>query len=281
MALNKLHKKDFTIAVKTGTDANKSKFAKESVKGELYFATDSGSLYGASTDAGSSDSIVRSFGPSSDTVADTTTSRTLSDSDNGKVILMTNVAGITVTLPSTLSDGFNCKLVQGGAGQITVVAGASVTLYGYNSFTTTAGQYAVLNIIPVASDAYAIEGDITTTPFSNSLGASFDGTDDQITAAMGNLSIGSLSVWIKPSADITSSLNGDEVVVGDNLSNRILGLGAITGYLTNEVICAAYSDGTNIGAFGYVGSGITISSSSWNHIFMSWQTSSETNAGGS
>ena len=215
----------------------------------------------------------------SDTVADTTTSRTLSDSDNGKVILMTNVASITVTLPSTLSDGFNCKLVQGGAGQITVVAGASVTLYGYNSFTTTAGQYAVLNIIPVASDAYAIEGDITTTPFSNSLGASFDGTDDQITAAMGNLSVGSLSVWIKPSADITASLNGDEVVVGSDLSARIIGLGAITGYLTNEVICAAYSDGTNVGAFGYVGSGITISSSSWNHIFMSWQTSSETNSG--
>ena len=58
-----------------------------------------------------------------DTVADTTTSRTLSNSDNGKVILMTNVANITVTLPSTLSDGFNCKLVQGGVGQITVLAG--------------------------------------------------------------------------------------------------------------------------------------------------------------
>ena len=219
-----------------------------------------------------------------DTVADTTTSRTLSNSDNGKVILMTNVANITVTLPSTLSDGFNCKLVQGGVGQITVLAGSGVILYGYNTFTTTAGEYAVLNIVPVASDAYAIEGDITTTPFSNSLGASFDGTDDQITAAMGNLSVGSLSVWIKPSADITSSLNGDEVVVGGTTfgttNRRILGLGSITAYLTNEVICAAYTDGSNnTGAFGYVGSGITISSSSWNHIFMSWQTSSETNSG--
>lgn len=219
------------------------------------------------------------------TVADTSTSRTLSDSDTGKVIFMTNVADITVTLPSTLSNGFNCTLVQGGAGQVSVVAGSSVTLYGYNSFNTTAGQYAVLNIVPVASDTYAIEGDITTAPFANGFSASFDGTDDQITAAMGGLSIGSLSVWIKPSADITSSLNGDEVVVGgttfSTTDRRPLGLGAITSYLTNEVISAVYTDGSgNTGAFGYVGSGITISSSSWNHIFMSWQTSSETNSGG-
>ena len=219
------------------------------------------------------------------TVADTSTSRTLSDSDNGKVIFMTNVANITVTLPSSLSDGFNCTLAQGGAGQISVVAGSGVTLYGYNAFNTTAGQYAVLNIVPVASDAYAIEGDITTTPFANGFSASFDQTDDEITASMGGLTIGSLSVWIKPVANITSSLNGDEVIIGGTTftttDRRPLGLGAITSYLTNEVISATYTDGSNnTGAFGYVGTGITILASSWNHIFMSWQTSSETNSGG-
>jgi hypothetical protein len=219
------------------------------------------------------------------TVADTSTSRTLSDSDNGKVIFMTNVANITVTLPSTLSDGFNCTLAQGGAGQISVVAGSGVTLYGYNSFNTTAGQYAVLNIVPVASDAYAIEGDITTTPFANGFSASFDGTDDEITVNLGGLSIGSLSVWLKPVANITSSSNGDMVVIGGTTfstsNRRPIGLGLITSYLTNEVISATYTDGSNnTGAFGYVGTGITISASSWNHIFMSWQTSSETNSGG-
>ena len=55
MALNKLHKKDFSIAVKTGTESNKSKFAKECVQGEMYFATDSKKIYVANADAGTLD----------------------------------------------------------------------------------------------------------------------------------------------------------------------------------------------------------------------------------
>lgn len=52
MALNKLHKKNFTISVKTGTDANKSKFEKACVQGEWYFATDTKKLYIAESTAG-------------------------------------------------------------------------------------------------------------------------------------------------------------------------------------------------------------------------------------
>jgi hypothetical protein len=63
MALNKLHKKDFTIAVKTGTDANKSKFAKECVQGEWYFATDTKKLYMAETTAGAADASLAEFVP--------------------------------------------------------------------------------------------------------------------------------------------------------------------------------------------------------------------------
>jgi hypothetical protein len=63
MALNKLHKKDFTIAVKTGTDANKSKFAKECVQGEWYFATDTKKLYVAQTTAGTADASLAEFTP--------------------------------------------------------------------------------------------------------------------------------------------------------------------------------------------------------------------------
>lgn len=65
MALNKLHKKDFTIAVKTGTDANKSKFKKEAQQGELYFATDTKKIYVAETTAGSSDATIAEFAPTS------------------------------------------------------------------------------------------------------------------------------------------------------------------------------------------------------------------------
>lgn len=63
MALNKLQKKDFTIAVKTGTDTNKSKFKKEAVQGEIYFATDTKKIYIAETTAGSSDATLAQFDP--------------------------------------------------------------------------------------------------------------------------------------------------------------------------------------------------------------------------
>ena len=59
--MNKLHHKDFSIAFKTGTDANKSKFKKEAVQGEMYFATDSKNLYVAETTAGSIDATLAQF----------------------------------------------------------------------------------------------------------------------------------------------------------------------------------------------------------------------------
>ena len=61
--MNKLHHKDFSIAFKTGTDANKSKFKKEAVQGEMYFATDSKNLYVAETTAGASDATLAQFDP--------------------------------------------------------------------------------------------------------------------------------------------------------------------------------------------------------------------------
>lgn len=63
MAKQKLGRKDYTIAVKTGTDANKSKFKKEAVQGEIYFATDTKKIYVAETTAGASDATLAQFDP--------------------------------------------------------------------------------------------------------------------------------------------------------------------------------------------------------------------------
>lgn len=61
--MNKLHNKDFSIAFKTGTDANKSKFKKECVQGEIYHATDTGFFYIAEVTAGASDATLSKFTP--------------------------------------------------------------------------------------------------------------------------------------------------------------------------------------------------------------------------
>jgi hypothetical protein len=104
-----------------------------------------------------------SAGLFSDIVSETTTARTLSDSDCGKVINCSNASAVTITIPSTVSAGFNCTVVQSGAGQVTVAAGASVNLYCYSSAKATAGQYASINIIPYASNSYVLEGDLAAS----------------------------------------------------------------------------------------------------------------------
>jgi len=60
----KLGRKDYTISVKTGTDANKAKFKKECVQGEIYHATDTGLFYVAETTAGAIDATLAQFGGS-------------------------------------------------------------------------------------------------------------------------------------------------------------------------------------------------------------------------
>jgi len=58
----KLGRKDYTISVKTGTDANKAKFKKECVQGEIYHATDTGFFYVAEVTAGANDATLSKFG---------------------------------------------------------------------------------------------------------------------------------------------------------------------------------------------------------------------------
>jgi len=60
----KLGRKDYTIAFKTGTDANKAKFKKECVQGEIYHATDTGFFYVAEVTAGANDATLSQFGAS-------------------------------------------------------------------------------------------------------------------------------------------------------------------------------------------------------------------------
>ena len=48
--MDKLHNKDFQIAFKTGSDANKSKFAKECVHGELYLSDEALYIAGSTAD---------------------------------------------------------------------------------------------------------------------------------------------------------------------------------------------------------------------------------------
>jgi hypothetical protein len=129
------------------------------------------------------------------TVSETTTARTLSDSDNGKVIVCSNASSINITVPDTLTSGFSCTIVQSGAGQVTIATSGSATIFGYSGNLSTAGQYASLNIIPTGSNAYLVEGELGAGPFNNNFSLELDGIDDYATlgttysALSGNKSI--------------------------------------------------------------------------------------------
>lgn len=93
--------------------------------------------------------------------AQTGTTYTLLASDNGKMVRISNSSAITLTVPSGLGSGFNCLVVQGGDGQITISA-SGVTLNNRYSFTKSSGKYGVIGIFATAADVLLTTGDMTT-----------------------------------------------------------------------------------------------------------------------
>lgn len=89
----------------------------------------------------------------------TGTSYTLVSGDNGKIVTLNNASAITLTVPSGLGAGFNCLIVQLGAGQVTPTA-SSTTLHNRQSFTKTAGQYAVATLAAYVADTFVLGGDL-------------------------------------------------------------------------------------------------------------------------
>jgi hypothetical protein len=169
MAQQKLGRKDYSIAVKTGTDANKTKFAKECVQGESYFATDTGITYTASTTAGASDgTLVQSNNFNGNAISgfdasikdQTGTAYTLLAGDNGKVVVLNNPSAVTVTVPSGLGVGFNCSFVQKGAGQVSFDndSGAT-TINNRQSHTKINAQFGVASIVAYADNVFVLAGD--------------------------------------------------------------------------------------------------------------------------
>lgn len=88
-------------------------------------------------------------------ITESGTSRTLSATDNGKVIYCTSGSAVTINCNAGLGAGFSCTIIQGGAGKVTVAANGQ-TLVSYSSLFSTMGQYAVISLIcPVANTFYA------------------------------------------------------------------------------------------------------------------------------
>jgi hypothetical protein len=90
----------------------------------------------------------------------TSSSYTLSHADNGKVINLENSSNVSLIIPAGLSDGFNCLIVQKGAGQIVFSAGSGVFIHNRQNYDRTAGQYAIATLVNIGGDVYVVSGDM-------------------------------------------------------------------------------------------------------------------------
>ena len=210
-------------------------------------------------------------------VSETTTARTLSNSDNGKVIVCSNASATTITVPSGLTSGFGCTIVQSGTGVVSI-EGSGASVYGFGDKTATAGQYGSINVYNTGTNTYVLEGDTQTPPFINTYSLDFDGTNNYVNAvspsALSNVE--GISVWFKPDLAYTST-GPLHYLLGFGGSDTGIALGGNWfGPVTDEVISVV-----NVNhIWSYTGSGVTLSSGTWHHLGVRWESSSSsTNSG--
>ena len=97
---------------------------------------------------------------SSDGIQAKTASYSLVAADNGKIITMNVATANTLTVPASLDVGFNCTVIQLGAGQTTITA-SGTTLNSYQSYLKISGQHGSASIVGYTSNVYNVAGNLS------------------------------------------------------------------------------------------------------------------------
>ena len=121
---------------------------------DIAFTTGNISTTGTLTGGNASTSTISGFAAN---VTSTSANYPLTAADNGKILQSTASSAITVTIPTGLPTGFNCTVVQMGAGQLTF----SGTYFNRGSFTKSASQYSIVSIIHLGSDKIIVSGEMS------------------------------------------------------------------------------------------------------------------------
>lgn len=95
----------------------------------------------------------------------TGTSYTLLSVDAGKELVFSNASSVTLTVPAESTTNFTIGqtfvLFQKGDGQITVSPAAGVTVRSKSDYVKTASKYSEIRLIKIASDEWALTGDLS------------------------------------------------------------------------------------------------------------------------
>ena len=97
--------------------------------------------------------------------AQTGTTYTTVLADDGKLITCDNGSAIALTIPPNSSVaygiGTQINIMQLGVGQVTITAGAGVTLRSAGSKLKTSAQYAVATCVKIATDTWVVVGNLS------------------------------------------------------------------------------------------------------------------------
>jgi hypothetical protein len=121
---------------------------------DISYTSGNVSTTGNLTGGNTSTSTISGFGAN---VATISGAYSITASDNGKIIQSTSASALTVIIPAGLPTGFNCTIVQMGAGQITF----SGTYFNRGGFTKTASQYSVVSIMHLGSNSIIVAGEMS------------------------------------------------------------------------------------------------------------------------
>ncbi len=121
---------------------------------DIAFTTGNISTTGTLTGGNTNTSTISGFAAN---VASISANYPLTAADNGKILQSTSTTAITITIPTGLPTGFNCTVVQMGAGQLTF----SGTYFNRGSFTKSASQYSIVSIIHLGSDKIIVSGEMS------------------------------------------------------------------------------------------------------------------------
>lgn len=78
--------------------------------------------------------------------------------DNNKLFIISASSAATVTVPSNLPLGFNCQIIQGSSGLITISGASGVTLNGANGLKTRS-MNSIIGLTMISSTLGYVYGD--------------------------------------------------------------------------------------------------------------------------
>jgi hypothetical protein len=124
---------------------------------DISFTTGNVSTTGNLTGGNAATSTIAGFAANMNVQSGTT--YMLANTDNGKIITLNNASTITLTIP-TLFAGFNCMIVQLGAGQV-VLSPSGTTVTNRSGFTKTGDTNAIVTILGITSTSFISSGDMS------------------------------------------------------------------------------------------------------------------------